>query len=123
MVRLNMTDDVIEADQESEASGLYLPDCEIARRLGYGRSNGYKLLKRLDRGIPGMRGYPQPDPVFGRRFWPAVLEWHLDYHRVRRTADEGAAPLQPKWTENFDATPDKTRRPERARPQLAGSRG
>lgn len=116
-----MTDAALQTEEapDQEVAGLYVTDCEIARRLGFARKSGYEVIHRLDRGVAGMRQYPQKDVLFGkRRFWPAVLQWHLDYHRVRRQAEE-AAPIQPGWQENFDAAPGKAKRSERARPQLA----
>jgi hypothetical protein len=117
-----MTDEPIETDDAVGHDGLYLRDCEIARKLGFGRKFGYRLLERLERGIPNMRAYPKRDKMFGdRRFWPAVLAWHMDYHRVSRAAE--AAGIQPAWEENFDAPASrKAKGPQHARPQLAASR-
>jgi hypothetical protein len=99
---------------------LYITDAELIRRLGYSPKRGYRVLKSLDRGIPQMRRYPQPDPLFcNRRFWPAVLQWHMDYHHARAPIEPHGAPsVQPRWQENFDAPPDKARRPEHARAAL-----
>jgi hypothetical protein len=109
------------ADDADGLDGLYVRDCEIIRRLGFGRKYGYRMLQRLDRGVPNMRSYPQKDAMFGdRRFWPAVMQWHLDYHRVRRQADEPEVTTQPRWEENFDApTSTKARRFEHTRADLA----
>ena len=101
------------------SDGLYVTEAELIRRLGYSEKRGRRLLKSLAKGIPQMRPYPQPDPLFcHRRFWPAVLQWHMDYHRVA-----GGPPLaptvQPRWQENFDAPTGKTKRPEHTRPALA----
>lgn len=112
----------IEADsREENGNGLYVSDRKIIRRWGYGEKLGYRILRRLDRGLPNFRAYPQPDPIFGRRFWPEVLQWHLDYHRVRASADPRLAPTdQPRWTENFDEpAPRKTRRAQHAGTELA----
>ena len=120
-----MTELLTEIADDAEATdGLYVRDCEIIRRLGFGRKYGYRLLHRLDRGVKGMRQYPQKDAMFGdRRFWPAVMQWHLDYHRVRRQAEHGAATIQPRWEENLDDPPSpKARRLERDRPDMASAR-
>lgn len=101
-----MTDtSIIPAD---DPTGLYLPDCEIARRLGFGRKKWYELVKFLEtKGIPNMRPYPRKDPLFGdKRYWPAVKQWHDDYHRVRGGGQPPALPSgEPRWQENFDEAP------------------
>jgi len=98
---------------------LYVTDAEIIRRWGMSLKRGYRVLKQLDRPNPGRRRFPQPDPLFcNRRYWPAVLQWHNDYHRVRTEAE--APSVQPMWQENFDEpATGKARKSERARPELA----
>ena len=112
-----------ESRAEESAAGLYLADCDIIRKLGFGQKFGYKLLQKLDRGVAGMRVYPQKDALFGdKRFWPAVLQWHMDYHRVRRQAEASEATIQPRWQENFDATPSgKARGSRNPRSELAAT--
>jgi hypothetical protein len=116
-----MTDTALTADEPNTEPdhGLYVTDAEIIRELGYGETTGRRILKILRRGVPGMRPYPQEDPLFpGKCFWPAVLQWHMDYHGVRSA--KTAPSVQPKWEENFDAPASrKAREPERPRPQLA----
>jgi hypothetical protein len=121
--------DAIENEQEVEEAGrwpagLYVTDAEIIRRLGYSEKVGARIIRRLDRGIPTFRKYPQKDPLFAdKRFWPEVLKWHLDYHRVSAPEAVFGTKIQPMWQENFnDPAPDKARKPERARPQLATTR-
>lgn len=46
---------------------LFLPEGEIARRLGIGAER-WKTLRR----VLEQRGLPKPDPLIGRRYWPAV---------------------------------------------------
>jgi len=112
--------DAAHATEDNDFVGLYVTDCEIIRRLGYGEKRGYRILHVLDRGIPGFRSYPQKDKLFaGRRFWPDVLQWHMDYHRVRRPSEAGVT-TQPRWEENFDVPPSrKARQSSNARPSMA----
>lgn len=95
----------VETIDREDADSLYVTGKEIARRFGFGEKFGYRVLRRLARGVPNMRPYPQPDPMFDDRwFWPEVLQWHLDYHRVRAGASPRIAPDgQPRWEENFNA--------------------
>lgn len=76
---------VYEEDRVSGLKmGLYVTDREIIRRLGFGKTRGYQILHELAVERPGRRHYPPKDRLFcGRRFWPAVLQWHMDYHAVR----------------------------------------
>ena len=74
---------------EAPKDGLYLTDREIIRRLGFGKTRGYQILHELDVERPGRRRYPQREPMFcRRRFWPAVLQWHMDYHLGQATNSE-----------------------------------
>lgn len=116
-----------EDDEEVGIAGLYVTDAEIIRRLGFGLKKGYRIIHELDRPRPHRRRYPQPDPLFAnRRFWPAVYQWHLDYHLTRAPAEPHHAPSeQPRWMEQLDAytTPktSKAGRPGHPRPELAAS--
>lgn len=99
-----MTEPSIIPDDE-QTDGLYLPDCEILRRLGFGTKKGYRILRMLEKGVPKMPPYPKRDPLFcDRRYWPAVRAWHDEYHRVRGGGQPPALPSdEPRWQENFDA--------------------
>ncbi|QIB35801.1 hypothetical protein [Ancylobacter pratisalsi] len=54
---------------------LFPTESEIARELfGAERINGWPaIVKSLE-----LQGFPRIDPVFGRRYWPAVRQW-LDH--------------------------------------------
>jgi hypothetical protein len=96
-------DNPIEDAGADESDGLYLSDRQIIRRLGFGEKFGRRVLHELDKAHPGRARYPQKDPLFGnRRFWPAVLKWHMDYHRVMATEQQHNVST-PRWQENFDA--------------------
>ena len=63
---------------------LYLTDAQIGRRLGLSAAATARVLAELDRQRWDRRKFPQPDPLFeGKRFWPAVEQWFLDYNGVR----------------------------------------
>jgi|ERR1043165_182416 hypothetical protein len=112
-----------EADRpEDKLEGLYVTDAEIARRMGFGLKCGYRIIRQLERGVPGCRPYPQPDALFaGRRFWPEVLKWHMDYHRVSASAP-GAAASKPMWQENFDGPSSRKAGGHRgSRPEMAST--
>jgi hypothetical protein len=92
---------VADAHADENADGLYLSDRQIIRRLGFGEKFGRRVLHELDKAHDGRARYPQKDPLFGnRRFWPAVLKWHMDYHRVLSGQHNVGTP---RWQENFDA--------------------
>jgi hypothetical protein len=108
-------------DTHERDDGLYVSDIEIARRLGFCERTYAKILDRIARGVAGIRPYPQRDPIFcNRRFWPAVLQWHLDYHHVRTGKAASVAPV-PMWEEHFDEPAPKANEPKRTRPQLASA--
>lgn len=110
-----MSEEPDQIDNEGGA-GLYVTDAEIIRRLGFGLKRGYRLIKQLEQPNPARRPYPQPDALFcGRRFWPEVLQWHLDYHRVGAVTPQLAPSDQPRWQENFDASPREARPARHAR--------
>jgi hypothetical protein len=93
---------VEEAGADENVDALYLSDRQIIRRLGLGEKFGRRVLHELDKVHPGRARYPQKDPLFGnRRFWPAVLKWHMVYHRVMATEQHDIC--TPRWQENFDA--------------------
>lgn len=89
-----------QIDKRARASvGLYVTDAAIAQRLGFSQKTGYRIIRQLDMPNRARRPYPARDPLFGgRRFWPAVLQWHMDYHHVRT---ERAQIEQPMWEETF----------------------
>jgi hypothetical protein len=97
-----MSNLIIDNPVENDgADGLYLSDRQIIRRLGFAEKFGRRVLHELDKAHPGRARYPQKDPLFGnRRFWPAVLKWHMDYHRVMAEQHNVSTP---RWQENFDA--------------------
>jgi hypothetical protein len=98
---------------EAPKKGLYVTDREIIRRLGFGKTRGYQILHELDVERPGRRRYPQKDPMFcRRRFWPAVLRWHMDYHLGHAASSEttGVPPDQPQAMQDQNtAAPHKAR--------------
>jgi hypothetical protein len=101
MSNLIIDNPVDDAGADEDADGLYLSDRQIIRRLGFGEKFGRRVLHELSKAHPGRARYPQKDPLFGnRRFWPAVLKWHMDYHRVMAEQHNVSTP---RWQENFDA--------------------
>lgn len=84
---------------------MFASDAELIRDvLKLPEKAGRRALAALDAGLPRMRRFPQPDPLFGnRRFVPAVREWLYDYYGVRLPAEgQSDLTIQPTWTEHFD---------------------
>jgi hypothetical protein len=106
----------------TKRGGLYVTDAEIVELLGFCDKVGRRLIHEWEKHRDGRRRYPAKE--FGdKRFWPAVLQWHMDYHGVRLPAqsnDAAIVPVQPQWEENFDApAPREARGTERARSRMA----
>lgn len=83
-------------------ASLYLPEHEIARRVGMKTDEWEATAIVLERD-----GLPQRDPLFGeRRYWPAVRAF-LD-HRAGLRQD--APPLAPDGEENHHYEPSRKQR-------------
>lgn len=108
--------DRIDELEPDTGTGLYVTDAQIIKKLGFGLKTGYRILEQVQVPNPARRPYPQRDKMFGnRRFWPEVLQWHLDYHRVGAGVPQLAPSDQPRWQENFDAPTRETGRTRHAR--------
>jgi len=106
----------------TKRGGLYVTDAEIVERMGFCDKIGRRLIHEWEKRRPGRRAYPAKE--FGdKRFWPAVLQWHMDYHGVRPSPHEGegVVPTVPNaLKETWDEpAPREARETERARPGLA----
>lgn len=63
---MSMIDDEVK---ERPASGLYVSDAELTRRLGVGEKTARMAIHALEH----HNGFPPKDPLFGgKRYWPAV---------------------------------------------------
>lgn len=72
---------------------LYLPEAEIARRIGVTLDQWRAKALVLERS-----GLPRPDPMFdGKRYWPAVRAFLDRRHGVGQDG-----PLQPDGQEDLD---------------------
>ena len=80
---------------------LFPPEDEIARELfGPNRLQFYHVaVKSLEK-----QGFPQIDPVFGRRYWPAIKQW-LD----KRYGLNSQWPSAVDGKENWDIPPRRGR--------------
>jgi len=56
---------------------LYLKDFEIRNRLGIAESEWPRVKAQFQ-----SEGFPAPDPVVKKRFWPAVEQWLLNRHGI-----------------------------------------
>lgn len=58
-----------------ERQGLFPCDAEVAHRLSVGEDKFRRLVGALE-----LQGFPKRDPLMGRRYWPAVVEfWNRRY--------------------------------------------
>jgi hypothetical protein len=109
-----------EAAENEGKDGLFFTDKELSRRLGFCEKTGAGVIRRLELTRAG-RPFPQRDKNFAnRRFWPAVVQWLLDYHGVRVGETTNVVPLTP-WKENFDEPAPKASEPKRPRSHLASA--
>lgn len=103
-------------EPDDKPAGLYVTDAQIIRKWGFSLKTGYRIMHQLEQPNRARRPYPQRDPLFGnRRFLPEVVQWHLDYHRVGVGTPQLAPSDQPRWQENFDASPREASRTRHAR--------
>ena len=107
----------------TKRGGLYVTDAEIVELLGFCDKVGRRLIHEWEKRRPGRRAYPAKE--FGdKRFWPAVLQWHMDYHGVRSSPDreERTTMQQVDWEVDFNApAPRETRWNDRARSRVAAT--
>lgn len=78
-------------DRDSET--LYVTDAELIRRLNLPKRLGYRAIRRLEE-APGNPKFPEKDPVFKRRFLPAVEKYLMLRHGMTDNADFAATHLQ-----------------------------
>jgi hypothetical protein len=82
------------AENAKRGNTLFVGETEIARRLGVGFRRWRTLRRVLEQ-----RGLPRPDPLIGRRYWPAVQA----YFDRRARLDTIAAPDVGDGEVNHDA--------------------
>src|SRR5436305_1567988 len=86
------------ADQPSlKRQGLFPCEAEIARRLSQSEKRWRAISKVLER-----EGLPKIDPLFGGRFWPAVVDFLGARHRVSNIGNVMMS-LTPDGKEHWDA--------------------
>ena len=86
------------ADQPSlKRQGLFPCEAEIARRLSQSEKRWRAISKVLER-----EGLPKIDPLFGARFWPAVVDFLRVRQGVSKVGDVMVA-LAPPGEENWGA--------------------
>jgi hypothetical protein len=103
-------------DETNSDHGLFVTDAELLRRLGLPEKIGRRMLREVEKHLPGRQRFPQQDPLFGRRrFYPAVLQWLYDYYGV--TFD----PLDFIEARHAPLSPDKAKGDRRARSDLAST--
>jgi hypothetical protein len=74
--------------------GLFVSDTELVGLLGCSEKRGRAAIRELER-----QGFPQPDPLFGGRYWPAVRAF-LD--RRYGLGAKLSSPLAPDGAEKWD---------------------
>ncbi len=78
----------------STAEPLYISDAELIAHLNIGERKARAAIRELER-----QGFPQPDPLFGKRYFPAVKQF-LD--RRYGLAANSQTPLTPDGAENWE---------------------
>jgi hypothetical protein len=63
--------------QDASSDPLYLSDAKIRRKLGISEERWPGVLAAFER-----QGFPSPDPVTAKRFWPQVLQWLFLRHGI-----------------------------------------
>ena len=58
-----------------EMEPLYINDTEISNRLGIAKDVWSRVKKQFE-----VEGWPKPDPIVGKRYWPAVERWLSQRH-------------------------------------------
>lgn len=92
---------------EREDTALFLPEKEIARRLGVSLTRW-----RAIRGTLEGRGMRRRDPLLKLRYWPAVKAFFDNRHGLDTVEPEAQG-----WGENLDAL-----KPRRARTPISAER-
>lgn len=78
---------------------LFVSDAELIKMLGCSERKGRAAIRFLER-----EGFPQPDPLFGGRYFPAILAF-LD--RRYGLDAKSSLPLAPDGAETWDDDDEK----------------
>lgn len=79
---------------EAKAATLFVSDAQLAAVLGIGEDKARTIFRTLERD-----GFPARDPIFGRRYFPAVRAF-LD-RRAGLGVHSAPLPLAPDGPENW----------------------
>jgi hypothetical protein len=85
---------------ENEKDKLFVTDAELIRRLGVPDKIGRAAIQELEKSHPGRPQFPPKDPLFGRRYLPAVEK----YFNIRHGVTDAPFNAAPQWQEKRDAT-------------------
>ena len=80
--------------QSDKPRGLFVSDAELVRMLGCSETRGKAAIRAWEG-----EGFPQPDPLVGRRYLPAVRTF-LD--RRYGIGASSSSPLKPDGAESWD---------------------
>lgn len=75
------------------AEPLFISDADLIARLDVGEKRARAAIRELER-----QGFPQPDPLFGKRYFPAVKRFLDQRHGL---SVNSPAPLKPDGAENW----------------------
>lgn len=77
---------------------LYLSDAELIERLNCGEKRGRAAIRAMER-----EGFPQPDPLIGKRYFPAVKRFLDVRNGLAPNSHAGFAPDgEEHWDDDND---------------------